>query len=562
MDVFKTQFEQIKKQFGALTATQKMLVFALVAVMGLTLVYWSRFAGSSEMVSLMGAQTLTESELGGIDEVLTMRGIDHTMQTGKMLVPTDLKTQALAVLMFNHKLPSDTRSAFEEMSKSLTAFSPASERDAVYTQALNKEMGSIIAGFPGVASATVVISAKGEQRIEGSVPPTATVSIATKQGEGVEPKKIGRAAADGIAGAVPEMTIAHVSVIVDGTPMRFDENSSGSGGDSDDARREMQKEKEANVHTLYPNIPGLTVVVNFDIDNRKQTIIKKDYDKDHSFVTVAETITNTSETTNTPVKGGEPGVGSNASGANGPANLNGGGGGDVGMASSSNTESERTVNNDRTPTTDTTIEIAAGKPTALSAAVGVPLSYFKSEFHMRHPAAKEPSDDELMAMIKVELAAIQAKISKAVGVKLDDLVVDMYYDAPPEVMPATTAAGPSAAMTLLTAHGKELAVGVLAVASLFLMVMMVRKSSTVTVMTSAGPMTISSLEQAAGGGAGGGGPVVSPNMVATSGSGALDGMELADEDVRTQQMLDQVSTMVKENPDGAAALVKRWLSRA
>jgi len=35
-----------------------------------------------------------------------------------------------------------------------------------------------------------------------------------------------------------------------------------------------------------------------------------------------------------------------------------------------------------------------------------------------------------------------------------------------------------------------------------------------------------------------------------------------DEDaVRTQQVLVQVSAMVKENPDGAATLVKRWLSK-
>jgi flagellar biosynthesis/type III secretory pathway M-ring protein FliF/YscJ len=39
-------------------------------------------------------------------------------------------------------------------------------------------------------------------------------------------------------------------------------------------------------------------------------------------------------------------------------------------------------------------------------------------------------------------------------------------------------------------------------------------------------------------------------------------MEMDEDSVRTQQMLDQVSTMVKENPDGAASLVKRWLSRA
>jgi flagellar biosynthesis/type III secretory pathway M-ring protein FliF/YscJ len=42
----------------------------------------------------------------------------------------------------------------------------------------------------------------------------------------------------------------------------------------------------------------------------------------------------------------------------------------------------------------------------------------------------------------------------------------------------------------------------------------------------------------------------------------MEGMELDADQVRTQQMLDQVSTLVQEDPDAAAALVKRWVSRA
>ena len=41
----------------------------------------------------------------------------------------------------------------------------------------------------------------------------------------------------------------------------------------------------------------------------------------------------------------------------------------------------------------------------------------------------------------------------------------------------------------------------------------------------------------------------------------LDAMELDEDAVRAQQMLDQVSSMVEENPDAAAGLVKRWLNR-
>jgi len=49
---------------------------------------------------------------------------------------------------------------------------------------------------------------------------------------------------------------------------------------------------------------------------------------------------------------------------------------------------------------------------------------------------------------------------------------------------------------------------------------------------------------------------------ATEGLQEMDGIEVDTDSVRNQQIISQVSSMVKENPDAAANLVKRWLSRA
>jgi flagellar biosynthesis/type III secretory pathway M-ring protein FliF/YscJ len=38
-------------------------------------------------------------------------------------------------------------------------------------------------------------------------------------------------------------------------------------------------------------------------------------------------------------------------------------------------------------------------------------------------------------------------------------------------------------------------------------------------------------------------------------------MELDEDAVRAQQMVEQVAAMVDDNPDAAASLVKRWMSR-
>ena len=105
---------------------------------------------------------------------------------------------------------------------------------------------------------------------------------------------------------------------------------------------------------------------------------------------------------------------------------------------------------------------------------------------------------------------------------------------------------------LVGGHAREIALGMLAIMSLFMASMMVRKS-TPAVVPAAPQSTIP----------------VAPSLLSTepiageaaSGASLLDGMELNEEAIKAQHMVDQVSTMVRENPDAAAALVKRWLNR-
>jgi flagellar biosynthesis/type III secretory pathway M-ring protein FliF/YscJ len=49
---------------------------------------------------------------------------------------------------------------------------------------------------------------------------------------------------------------------------------------------------------------------------------------------------------------------------------------------------------------------------------------------------------------------------------------------------------------------------------------------------------------------------------AVEGDPLMEGMELDEESAKAQQMINQVSALVEENPDAAANLVKRWMNRA
>ena len=41
----------------------------------------------------------------------------------------------------------------------------------------------------------------------------------------------------------------------------------------------------------------------------------------------------------------------------------------------------------------------------------------------------------------------------------------------------------------------------------------------------------------------------------------LEGVELEAETIRTSKMQDQISNMIREDPEGVAGLMKRWIAK-
>ena len=79
MDRIKQQFDQLKQQLAGLTASQKMLTGALVAIMVATVVWWANFAAGDDKVALLD-QALTADQLGGIESLLSNRNIPFAVQ--------------------------------------------------------------------------------------------------------------------------------------------------------------------------------------------------------------------------------------------------------------------------------------------------------------------------------------------------------------------------------------------------------------------------------------------------------------------------------------------------
>lgn len=210
---------------------------------------------------------------------------------------------------------------------------------------------------------------------------------------------------------------------------------------------------------------------------------------------------------------------------------------------------------------------------SLTASISIPRSYFVSIYRSRvaHDPKADPDDDKLQPTIDVQLKRGGAQVKNTIGAKTDDQIhVDWFDDTiaahTTDIALASTVASGSIP-GLVSQYAKQGVLGLVALCVLGMMLMMVRRAA-----PGGGSADIDPSVFFGGGGGGGKGKrkASDPNSLdsgedvfgeASSGEAVLTGIELDDDTLQSRKMVDEVSVMIKENPENAAALVKRWMSK-
>jgi flagellar biosynthesis/type III secretory pathway M-ring protein FliF/YscJ len=551
MDFLKSQLDRIQQQLAQLSATQKMLTGALVAIMVLTLLFWGRYAGTAEMSPLLD-QPFAADDIARVTSAIASKGIEYKVSGDRVLVPADRKMEVLADLGYQRMLPRDTTSGFDEMIKQMSLWeSPTMEKER-FNRAKEITLSQIISRFPDVQSAQVVIDPTQQRVIGGNVLPSATVYIAMRDGQKPS-KKLVYAAADVVTGSQAGLPRNRVAVIVDGVsfPVASKEEDGFIPEDILQMVQANERRYVDKIQNMLAFIPGALVSVTVDLNTISSQKQATEVDPKKVVSAPLEENNSTEETHSSAPSGGEPGVVANTG-----ISIDGGaagGGGD----NSSTMEKNQTKYMVEMTKTVTTSKIPAGTATPVAAAVRVPRSFFVNLFKSRNPdATKEPDDAVLKPIIEAELSNIRQVVMGCTALKDPGAVtVETYPDLAarmPMAMASAASAGGGALTMAFSSHLKEIAVGVLAMFSLLMVMMMVRK---------AGPQPVVAAIRNE--------PKEPPPLIGGEdlaaevggGDGMLDGMELDEDAVRAQQMLTQVETMVKDNPDAAANLVQRWLHR-
>ena len=564
MDFLKEQGQKIREQLSGLSPSQKMLAGSLVVIMVMTLAWWSRYAGSSEMVALL-EQDFSDENLSRATLLLKREQIPYKVVGKRVHVASDRQFDAIAHLGFEQLLPQDTSSGFDDIiNKMDSPWNTDRKQEVVFNRAKEVTLSQVIRAFPGVRNATVLIDNSSKRSFgDAAREPTATVHIQT-QGRGESShKRLVEAAADVVAGAVSGMKRTSVHVVVDGASHSPRDTADGPTGGS---RAEQYVEgvqwgeryyADKIMSHLGRTHPGVMVMVTVDPKIAWSQIERQEYDKARTIDKVIESTDRSEENSSNSRPPAEPGavpnVGSSG-GANQALSIGASGGGE----GTTSTVTENKVKTQVLPAyVKEWITSPAGSIAVVGASVSVPRSHFVRVFKQSYPdAAKEPDETALQPIIDKEMPSIQEVAMGALPNPNAKVKMNVYFDYLPAGTPevgAQVASATGFGIAAIRSYGREIALGSLAVVSLFMVSMMVRKAAPVAV----GPPPRAERAPPT--------PMPPPEHIAgeaTQGDQTMEAVEIDDQAVKTQQMIGQVQNMVRENPDGAANLVKRWLNRA
>ena len=146
---------------------------------------------------------------------------------------------------------------------------------------------------------------------------------------------------------------------------------------------------------------------------------------------------------------------------------------------STNSERNKTAYENRFGMTQQKRMKPAGQTTVEAASVNLPRSDFLKRYNDANPNAKDPDEKTLEEWAHYELENVRKRVESACGAKPGDerIVVGIYLDSPSQIAIAGTGGSATASAGIsVVGHAKEIAIGVLALMSLFMVSMMVRKS--------------------------------------------------------------------------------------
>lgn len=558
MQVLNRLLATIQLQLKGLPLNARLLIGSLMIILVMSLFLVSLYAGRMTMVPLNLPADMSEEAKAKAISFLQTHQIPYEERAGDIVVPAEQRTIVLARMIDNNVLNADEIN-FDKLLSDDSPFRSRSQNDRRYLIAKMNELSAMIRQFRGIDKAKVVIdeSESGIGIGRSNIPPSASVMVTTS-GKGLTQEKA-ESIANLVASAHAGLKVQNVKVTDMTTGKYYEVRTEDALRSTKNLEAKIAAEKHvrSTLEDALAYIPGVRVNVNAQVDTRE--IVKQTTDYEDPVLGVTEESSrafNSSRQSSVS----EPGVRSNTG-----ASIAGGGGGGASVTD------ERASTSTIPAFGHSTSRILdpKGQTLMINAAIGVPRSYFLNVFKATHPNDQdaEPDATEFDQIVLDESETIRAYIrplidTRAVaGAVAGTITVRMFHDmaiAGPGGMGGPGGIGSGGEPTDLLARigvsesvVKFIGLGGLAIVSLAMMLLMVRRATTQEDIPS--PEELIGIPPALAD--------TESDLIGEAGESlpALEGVEIDEASIRRQEMLEQITTLVNDSPDEAAHLMRKWM---
>ncbi len=540
MDFVKRSWLQIKSQLEGLSWERKAIIALGLVLMLLFLAWLLQYAGAPERVTL---SAVPADQIDKVRARLAERGIQTTVENGRVTVPRDRHFDAIALLYQSDLTVEDPAAVWRDL---LTQQSPwqnarqgrEAERVAVMTYA-----AQVIRSMDGVKNANVIVS-RPEQGGFGPTyhRPTAAVTVTMQGGRRVDDRLV-EAIAALVAGGVAEMDVTDVQVIdaVHGQRHRVNDEADALPGETLELIQAQQRMKKQEILDLLDYIDGLRVAVHIQIDPTHR-LSRREFEYEKNQLLASEE--KTEYTRRDVMRQGEPGARPNT-GLEIPG---------AGQTGSEETRTTQLTEFDEKPLiSQSEMTMAGHLPRQINVTVNVPRRYFVKLYKSRNPDAEgEPDDAALQPIVQEQLASIERQIQPVVALMDSPGVVQAYMVPDETVLAGAPLPAPSGGIVAVLDSQWAPTIGVAGIGllALALMLYMVRKATQ--------PESLPSIEELAG---------VPPSLPTDEDlvgeveetEPSLAGVELDEGELQSRKIAEQISELIKSNPTEAGTILGRWV---
>jgi flagellar M-ring protein FliF len=550
MDFLNQAIAQVSDLFRSMTPGARIMAGLLLAVVVVSVGYLFQQHSAGPDEFLFGGEYLPEGQLNQIEAAIAQAGLSGYRREGnRILVPRGQKADYLAAVADGGAIPPNFHTYLEN---ALNNGGPWESREATRERlkiAKQQMLSEIIRAMDWVEDAVVLYDEQQPKGLSRSKQVTGSVNVKPILGEMLDPRRaamLQKLVAHAVVGMRPQ----DVAVTSLGDGMMGADGGVFPEAFEDDYYRTLvafEQYKKQGILNALRDIPGVRVEVKATLDDTVQETVQN-IKPDPKPATLREvTKTETSEQS-TAEGGGQPGATAQGPNRQGTAeelqhqNVN--------KSTTDSTETENIVGEERT------IHQRKGfTPKEVWATVTIPLAYLENIWKQQNPDATDPPKSDDLTLIETKVRQNVENIVEPLlprqnqGEDVYKQVKVVFLDSipAPEIQPPSLA---STAFAWTGRYWSTLAMLLVAVFSLLVLRSIVTSAPPGGVPTAAVAAATPTL-------------TVQADEAEPTGSGEPDAPERTRLRIKKGTSLkDDLAEMVREDPDGAAAILRSWIGKA